>query len=258
MGTCSSRSSAYVSNDASSIANSIISDEDKFVSTTGVPRAPSWKISSQKTLSMLSDLSYKDSGKFTKTFSDNAMMSDTAFSDIDRMEAIVNGSHEQPMGDVICTSPESNFHIEEEDCSHGRDNEVITVVSRAGSKSVASFGKLAVELSTDRSEKSIGLRSDDDNESSSMVISNISSLTSASPVPSKSAEEHDEFFIELPKVTKIIERGDKHDLRKSRSLFGNSFNSLSSQLSSPSKKVLPVDGETYRNEEMLQQESANW
>jgi hypothetical protein len=254
MGTCGSRSSAYVSNDAISVVNSITTDEDKFVGpppSTGVPKAPSWKISSQKTMSMSSDLSCKDSGKFTKP-SSNSAMPDTAI-DIDRMEAIINGSHKQPVGDVLKTSPESDFLIEEEDCSQRRDNEVVTVVSRAGSKSVVSFGKLAVNLSTDRSEKSIDSRNGDDNESSSRVISNISSLTSASPVPSKSAEDFDEYFIELPKV----ERGDKRDLRKSRSLFGNSFNSLSSQLSSPSKKVLPVDGKTYMHEEIME-ESIHW
>lgn len=266
MGTCSSsrRNSSYIYSQSRSDlsypreiqadSNSLASCEDKFnVNPPDGPvhHSPSWKLSSQKTLSMSSDTSLRESWKLTQ-MSSSAKEGESGINDYDRMEAIINGSADQPINEVLETSPESNFQIEDENFSQGRDNEVVTVVSQAGSKSVVSFGKVSLSVSIDRSQKSFDFRSNDD-DAVSQVISNISSLTSASPYHSQS-EDHDEYFIELPRTER-----DK-DIRKTRSLFGNSFNSLTSQLSSPTKnigKILPVDGKTYANEEMME-ESVNW
>ena len=140
-------------------------------------------------------------------------------------------------------SPESNFIVEDDQYSRDRDNEVVTVVSN-NSKSLISFSKVTFSVSDITPNKSIDERCS--NEDYSHPISNISSLTSASPVPSPmnslsfTEGDHDDCI--------VIARQDKlHDLRKTRSLFGHSFNSLASQLTpiTTSRKILPMGEDAH-------------
>ena len=277
MGTC--RSSAYV---ASPSRPEDVTDEtssespskaSKFNEDLFVPAqqfTESEKIMGTTTFSMSTDWSVKDSARcfsprvLSQDELNNITESDKKNDESDQfMEAILEGmpNYQMPLCEHLLTSPESNFIVDDDNYSKDRDNEVITVVSQSGPKSVVTFSKLSLSVSEDRSHckspyslspKELDKRSeDDDSDYASNVISNISSLTSASPgpspVPSKSFSLDPDDYIEFPRVEKNF------DLRKSRSLFGNSLNSLASQLSPPVKspsKVLPVDGPTYENDEL--------